>query len=260
MQLYFVLISVVFTLIFGFNNLFGQQIQNNSSKDHFFSEAENMAWFERQPIVRDSIKRVYQKKWIIGFNYGRRSVNATNFSLSPDTLTYTDFSKNKSFWSLEGGYFINDKFQIPISIDFLFLPKKQEFSSVTLNGPNGIQVEGTGSGGLMIKTGVGLKYFLNKGLTRPYVGFEMGNIKAIAKGGDGGFSSSSGQYQRTEELKRQYKFLEIVLGFNHRLATKSMFDFNISYLNTSKSENIGGILSPGGFNLSLGIHLLINKN
>lgn len=225
-----------------------------------FAEARKaMGALENRPRIIDSLKGVYKNRWTIGMVYGQRFVSNHSRANDPDTITFTDFTSKRSFFGLEGGYFITSRLQVSLALDILLLPKEEEIKSVSF-GSSGIQVEGSGSGGAMLNVGVGSKYFFNVApFTRFYSGFKLGRIKAIAEGGTGGFTPGRGRYQETTRLTKSYTYGNAILGFTHRLTPGFMFDFNMGYLFATDSENIGGMLSPGGITSTLALQFIIGK-
>ncbi|MCS4436886.1 hypothetical protein [Aquiflexum gelatinilyticum] len=215
---------------------------------------------EKRPVFIDSLKRVYKKRWTIGLEYGLRFVSNSGRSTLPDTITLADFTSKRSFIGLESGYFVSKDIQVFLALDFMSLPKNQTITSLTIGGPNGIQVEGSGSGGAMVNVGIGGKYFFNVGaFTRIYTGLKLGIIKAVAEGGSGGFTVAQGQYQQTIRQSRNYNYGNILFGLAHRLSPRMMIDINMGYLHASRSKNIGGIISPGGITSTLALQFIIGK-
>ncbi|MCR9013598.1 hypothetical protein [Aquiflexum gelatinilyticum] len=215
---------------------------------------------EKRPVLIDSLKRVYKKRWTIGLEYGLRFVSNSGRSTLPDTITLADFTSKRSFIGLEGGYFVSKDIQVFLAFDFMSLPKNQTITSLTIGGPNGIQVEGSGSGGAMVNVGIGGKYFFNVGaFSRIYTGLKLGIIKAVAEGGNGGFTLAQGQYQQTIRQSRNYNYGNILFGLAHRLSPRLMIDINMGYLHASSSRNIGGIISPGGITSTLALQFIIGK-
>lgn len=225
-----------------------------------FAEAKKaMGASESEPKMYDSLNRVYHKRWTIGLAYGQRFITKANYADAPDTITFTDFTSRRSFFGLEGGYFLTSRLQVSLALDMLLLPREQEVNSFSF-GSSGIQVEGSGSGGAMLNVGVGSKYFFNVApLTRFYSGLKLGRINTVAEGGTGGFTAGSGRYQETTRLTRSYSYGNATFGFTHRLSPGFMVDFNLGYLHASRSELAGGILSPGGITSTLTLQLIIGK-
>ena len=215
------------------------------------------AW-EKAPGVERSLKGVYEKRWTLGMVYGQRFILEANQANDPDTITFSDFTDRRSFFGLEIAYLINNRLQVGVALDVLFLPKEQSISSIMIGGPNGIDIEGQGNGGGMLNLGVIGRYFLvNASATRPYLGVKVGQIRAIAEGGTGGFTFNRGQFQETQRLTETYPYGNLTLGFTHRLTLGFMIDLNAGYLHASTSSNLGGILSPGGVTTTLTLQIIV---
>ncbi|WP_194977034.1 hypothetical protein [Aquiflexum lacus] len=226
-----------------------------------FSEAfKSIEELEKRPFLIDSLRGVYKNTWTIGLKYGQRFVSNSGRSILLDTITLADFTSKRSFIGLEGGYFVSKDIQVFLAMDLMSLPKNQTITSLTIGGPNGIQAEGSGSGGAMVNVGIGGKYFFNVGaFTRIYSGLKLGIIKAVAVGGSGGFTLAQGQYQQTIRQSRNYNYGNILFGLAHRLSPRLMIDINMGYLHASRSKNIGGIISPGGITSTLALQFIIGK-
>ena len=112
----------------------------------------------------------------------------------------------------------------------------------------------------MVNVGIGGKYFFNVApFTRLYSGLKLGVIRAVAEGGEGGFTLGQGQFQETTRLTRTYKYGNALFGLTHRLSPGFMVDFNIGYLHASNSDSVGGILSPGGITSTFTLQFIIGK-
>lgn len=213
---------------------------------------------EKSSSVERSLKKVYEKRWTLGMVYGQRFILGANQADAPDTITFSDFTDRRSFFGLEIGYFVNNRWQVGVAFDVLFLPKEQSISSITVGGPNGIDVEGQGNGGGMLNLGVVGRYFLvNTSATRPYLGLKVGQIYSLVEGGTGGFTLNRGQFQETQRLTATYSYGNLTLGFTHRLTLGFMVDLNAGYLHASSSSNIGGIMSPGGVTTTLTLQIIV---
>ncbi|HAS39564.1 MAG TPA: hypothetical protein DCS93_03755 [Microscillaceae bacterium] len=217
-----------------------------------------IAEFESRPRILDSLTQVYTKRWTFGVSYGQHFISGFN-QASPDTITFADFTSRRAVFGIEASRFITNRWQLSLGFNLLLLPRNQEIGSIVVNGPNGTQIEGKGSGGAMINFGIGAKYFLlNQGFTRPYLGFKLGQIRAVAKGGKGGVTFGQGRFQEVNEQRASYGYLNLSAGFTHRPILGLMLDFNLSYSHTNQSESIGGITSPGGLTGTLTLHFMIN--
>lgn len=218
---------------------------------------------EREPIIQDSLMRVYAGKWTLGFNYGLRFIGPENQTDQPDTITFADFNDSRSVFGLQLGRFMSSRFHLELAMEILVLPREQEIQNVQFNS-GGIDVEAQGNGGAMLNWGIRSKYYFvgHDKLTRPYVSALVGVLNAKAVGGEGGFSSTQGQFNNMNEITERYGYLQTTLGITHRVSPASMFNFNMGYTIANRSDPIGGITSPGGFttNVSLLFILGINKD
>ncbi len=238
----------------------GSSMAQNSEYIPFSEAFKSIEELEKRPFLIDSLKGVYKTRWTIGLEYGQRFVSNSSRTNLPDTITLTDFTSKNSFIGLEGGYFVSEDIHIFFSMDFMSLPKNQTITSLTIGGPNGIQAEGSGSGGAMVNVGIGGKYFFKVGsFTRIYSGLKLGIIKAVAEGGSGGFNLTQGQYQQTIRQSRNYTYGNILFGLAHRISPKLIIDFNLGYLQASKAKDIGGIISPGGITSTLALQFILGK-
>ncbi|OJJ22471.1 hypothetical protein BKI52_07255 [marine bacterium AO1-C] len=235
-------------------------IQAQNIKKEPLTRAERaVAEFEQAPRILDSLTKVYKKRWSAGILYGQQFVASFNQAPTPDTITFADFMGHRAFFGLEGSYFVTNRLQLLAGFSVLLLPRNQEIGSIVVNGSNGTQIEGKGSGGAMINLGLGGKYFLiSQGFTRPYIGGKLGAIRAVAKGGKGGVTFGQGRFQEVSERKESYGYLGLSAGFTYRPVLGLMFDFNLGYLYTNQSDNIGGIVSPGGLTGTVTLHFMIN--
>ena len=224
------------------------------------SEADKaIAAIENAPIIYDSLRKVYKNRWSIGVVYGQRFISASNKTARLDTVTFNDFTSRRSFWGISGSRFISKNIQISLASNFTIYPRRQNINSISFGGANGLQVSGSGNGGALVNFSFGGKYiFMENKFTRPYLGLKLGLIRAIAKGGVGGFNAASGQFQEIVEQNTNFGYADLNIGFIHRMSPASMLDFNLGYQIASNSEEIGGITSPGGFNASISLHIIIN--
>ena len=226
-----------------------------------FSEAERAMSFQQGAASkRDSLMTVYSKKWSIGFTLGQHFIGSQELSALPDTITFADLSRKNGFFGLNGSYFINDRWQVLMGIQTIVLSQKQAIDSITIGGGS-IDVSGSGDGGVLLKVGLVGRYYLKAAhRTRPYAELTVGTIKAIAVGGRGSFSLGGGQVQEVERLEQDFNYGQLAVGLTHRLAPPVLFDMQLAYLKANRKGAIGGILSPSGVSLSIGLHFMLGVN
>lgn len=225
-----------------------------------FSEAERaMKVTERDAAKRDTLKRQYHNRWVLGVLMGRRYISAENKTPDPDVLTFTDFRERRGFLGVEVGRFLGRRLLLGFMVDLLLLPKEEDFTIVSFTGPGGINIEGTANGGAMINLGLQTRYFFRPtALLRPYMALKLGKVNVMAAGGRGGINPDQGSFQEAERLRHSYNYLQPATGLAWRMSPGTLLDFHIAYLiATNPSQNIGQITSPGGFSATLGLQFVI---
>lgn len=222
-----------------------------------FEEASRaIAELKNRPIIIDSLKKVYEQKWVLSFTFGQRYITRDNLASDPDEVTTADITRNTTCYGLGSGYFLKTNWYLGVEFDFLPIKKVQEFKKLPSN--TGVNVKGSGSGGVMLNLGVLTRRYVSIGkYSRTYVGLKSGFIIAGAGGGTGGVNSSKGQYQEVNLIVRAYGYGNLTLGISHRLSPVIIADFNTGYMLTTRSSNIGGIESPGGVTAALSLQFVI---
>ena len=223
-----------------------------------FDEASRaIAALENRPRLIDSLRKIYENKWIVQFSLGHRFITPNNEADEPDVITTADLTKNVACFGFGAGYFVKKNWLLGAEFDFLPIHKEEHVNNVSIGGGS-INVDGSGSGGVMFNLGVLSKFFLPVGeFSRAYLGFKTGVIKAAAGGGEGGFSSSQGQFKEIRVLVRNFGYGNLTLGISHRPTPVVLLDLNAGYLLSSRTDNIGGIESPGGITATFSIQFVI---
>ena len=128
-------------------------------------------------------------------------------------------------------------------------------------GPDGISVEGRGSGGALINMGLGMQYyFCKRSLTRPFVGLQLGVVVAAAKGGTGGFTLSRGRFEDIRTNTERFGTAELSVGLSHRFTPVFVTQFKVAYRQTNLADEIGGIKSHGATSEYLQLQLVKKGN
>lgn len=224
-----------------------------------FSEARQAVnSFKEEDTEYDSLRGIYEKKWLLEFTYGQRFINSNNRSALPDTITFADFTKKRGFFGADVGYFLKSNLYIGVGLALTLLSRSEEISSISF-GSGGISGEGKGNGGAMVHIGVVGKYYFTKKLfNRPYVALELGQTNLFAKGGSVSFNSSNGQTREIQELRASLPTGQLSLGMTFRATPVWLIDLNAGYLQTKRGSPIAGITSPGGFTTSVSMQFILN--
>ncbi|MEO1054496.1 MAG: hypothetical protein AAFX87_27935 [Bacteroidota bacterium] len=224
-----------------------------------FTEASKaIANMESKSIMFDSLRKEYQGRWTLGMSYGQRFITADNKTLGPDTITFADFTNKRSFFRSDFGYFIKSNVYVGLGIGLTFLPRVQEVGSISFNADS-LSIEASGNGGIIFNLGLVTKYYFDKWeYTRPYVALEVGRTNLLAKGGAISFTTSNGRSESIEELRSNLGHAQVTFGLSHRVSPGLIFDFNLGYIQTTRGEPIGGLVSLGGPTTSLSLQFVLN--
>ncbi len=230
--------------------VFGQMLQKLKP----FDEARKViASVENAEEIREARRNRYEGRWTLDLTYGQRFVSPYNKSNQGDSVELVDFSGKRAYYGVGSQYFISRNLSVGIGVEFLFLPKNQ---TVTFAGNGG---SGEGSGGLLFSTYMAGKYFVVNGKhTRLYTSLALGRDQMVVKGGNVEVSFSTGRNEDIETITRSVFGATLSAGVTHRLSPAGMIDFMFGYSNTSQSDPIGGITSPGGIKTSVSFQFILN--
>lgn len=236
-------------------------LQAQSKGEPFYEARRAIKALEDEPYIKDSLRSIYAKKWTLGLVLGKRYISGNYQSNEPDTVTFADFSETNTYLGFELGYFLSDRIRLHFALDGMLLPVEEEFGTIMFGGPDGISVEGRGSGGALINLGVGMQYYLaKKSATRPFVGLQVGVVIAVAKGGTGGFTLSRGRFEDLRTDTERFGAAELSLGLSHRFTPVFITQCKVAYRQTNLADEIGGIESPGGPSISLQLQFVLKGN
>ena len=225
-----------------------------------FEEAgKAMMAFENERNLKDSLSAIYEGRWVLNFTYGQRFILPHNKSALPDTITFSDFTETRAFYGLGAGHFISDRWYTHASVDVMFLPRKQEITSISFGGNDGITAEGSGNGGIVFNIKLGAKYaIVDWGNTRFFGGLALGATQLVAKGGVGTFTLFNGTEQEIATRRRGFGFLQPNVSVSHRFNPGFMFESHVGYAFSPRSTPIGGVTSPGGIIASVSLQFFLN--
>ena len=205
----------------------------------------------------DSLSKIYKTRWVVGVGAGPRIVTADNSAIE-DTVTFTNFVGTFQTYSLTGGYHVSDRLYVGLNVELSLLPRKQDITSFSFGGPGGINVQGRGSGGVILGLGIESRFFINEAeKTRPYISAMIGPNVLVAKGGTGGLVGSireSNMESRTKGMARA----QLGVGIIHRPSNGVLLDIKAGYTRTSGFEPVGGVEALNNIHLAVGMQFVIN--
>lgn len=209
----------------------------------------------------EKLKKINKSKEINGniyfqFTTGLNYINK-NFKTDFDSSMLVDFTKYKTIWNINIGYYFTRRLFTSIDFAFIYTGKHKNINGITRNDNGGITVNGSGYGGAMIKYGVGLGWLtyssnsldilltLAAGQLTAKTG---GGSVTRTIGGSGGSNSTS-----TMEKKEQTNYYNILTGVNYKLNSSFYFTGNIQYNISKLKQPIGSISAFTGLSINTGL-------
>lgn len=200
----------------------------------------------------------WDHNWFMSITVGSPQLSAAS-KANFDTQTLVDFSTINTAWNFEAGYMFSPRFGGFVSLDYL--SKKKETFTDFISFGSGLSVTGSGSGGGLLKAGIGCRYLpYIKDRFSVFVDLSAGSLTAKAGGGTGTAIISVGGTSSQSDLvenQENTNFFDLAIGSNYRLGKVVFLTGNFSY-NYSKFENdIGSISGLTGFSVNFGLGISI---
>jgi hypothetical protein len=122
-----------------------------------------------------------------------------------DTQTLTDLANYHFMFGLKVGYAFTAKWSAFVEGDFLIIPKERKINNLSWGGGQGIRVNASGKGGVVIPYGAGVLYTIPVRRIRPFVSVSVGSTflyigGGTASGGPGSIDKTI--YKRKESILR----------------------------------------------------------
>lgn len=178
-----------------------------------------------------------------------------------DSLTLTDLSERHFLFGAQLGFSFTEHWLAYLECDFLIIPKEQNINSITIGGGQGLSAQGSGSGGIVIPYGAGVRYaFLKREEFRPFVAASVGTTYLYAKGGQGSFSLGTGQSSTTNEREERVLRYSLTTGFDFRMGRATSFQFTASYTTSSQIEPpLASVNRFEGISIMVGLLFILGK-
>ena len=189
---------------------------------------------------------------------GRHEING-NCRTGFDTATLVDFTRFKTLWNINAGYFITNRLSFNAEMAFIYSGKKKEVDSIDWNGGSGITVTGSGYAGAMVRYGIGLGWVpYHNNRIDIITSFSLGRLNTFAAGG-GGTKTVGGGSSNMDIVKekRQTDYYNLMAGFSYRLSSTFYFTSNFQYNSSKLDQPIGSVNAFTGWSLNAGLGLII---
>ena len=209
----------------------------------------------------EKLKKINKSKEINGniyfqFTTGLNYINK-NFKTDFDSSMLVDFTKYKTIWNINIGYYFTRRLFTSIDFAFIYTGKHKNINGITRNDNGGITVNGSGYGGAMIKYGVGLGWLTYSSNSLDILlTLAAGQLTAKAGGGSvtrtiGGSGGSNST--ETIEKKEQTNYYNILTGVNYKMNSSFYFTGNIQYNISKLKQPIGSVSAFTGLSINTGL-------
>lgn len=200
---------------------------------------------------------ILKKTVFLKITFGQNNIgnpNRTDYDLG----TLMDFSEHKLIWNIQTGYYITDRLAPFVNLGIIYAGKSKSISSVDFNGDN-IVVNGSGSGGGMIRYGMGFRLTpYKRDRFSTFADLMYGGVKVIAAGGSGTVTVGSGNTTEITTHKESSHFYSLSGGINCRLSSLFYITSNLAYDISPLKQPIGSITSFTGLSINAGLGFMLS--
>lgn len=193
-----------------------------------------------------------KKTFFFKITLGQNNIGDPNRT-DHDLETLMDFSEHKMIWNIQTGYHITDRIAPFVNFGIIYSGKSKSINNIDFTSDN-IVIDGSGSGGGMIRYGVGLRlipYKRNRFST--FLDLMSGGVTVIAAGGSGTITVGSGNTTEIITKKERSRFYSLSGGFNCRLSNFFYITSNLAYDISPLKQPIGSVTSFTGLSFHAGV-------
>jgi hypothetical protein len=203
---------------------------------------------EKLKTVRNSMAFSLQYGHFELFPFAKTNGNSNN------TIKIEDYHK---LFNLLGEYYPYEHIAAQLSVGLMVIPIEKKIDGIS-SGLNGIQVNGSGKGGVILPVTLGVKRTFLDGLARPYVSVLSGF--SFIKLGSGTGSGSINGIEKNINYQSEFKFCwQLGSGIQYRMGKVVRLDVGLNFYGTPDfSSSIGCISSYSGWCLWGGLNFILN--
>lgn len=201
--------------------------------------------------------KLYQGHFSFSINLGRWQ-QASGSRTAFNTSTFVDIAEHHFIFGLSGDYNFTERISTLLDANLIIIPKEERINSIQL-GPNGIQVNGIGNGGIIVSYGTGVRYVFPRETFRPFILAALGATYMHIEGGTGSGSSNGISRDITRAVESIFT-CRFGAGFDYRLSGDVAFRFSTTYYMSNKiTPPIGSIEAFQGLSVMGGLGFLIGE-
>lgn len=204
---------------------------------------------EKVPYAKHSTLAVHVGRW------HQAKATRTDF----DSLTMTDLSEYHFQFGVEFGYHFSERWSAFVGSDFTIIPKKREVNNISWGGGQGVNVQASGKGGIVIPYGLGVRYTSPRENFRPFVTTSLGSTFFFIGGGKA--TGVPGGLNK-EMVKRNENVFRYTLGtgFDLRVSPMTSLQLTTQYAFSSKIEPpLASVNRFQGLSFMIGLLFILNR-
>lgn len=203
-------------------------------------------------------KLAYASHTTLAFHLGRwQQAKSTHTDF--DTQTMTDLSKYHFQFGLEVGYHFTERWSAFVNSDFMIIPKERTVNSISWGGGQGVNVNASGKGGIVIPYGMGVRYTIPRGNFRPFFAALLGATFLFIGGGT---ASGGAGGMNTDIVKRKVSVFRYSpgTGFDLRISRTVSLQCTGQYAFSLKiAPQLASINRFQGLSLMTGLLFILSK-
>ncbi len=200
----------------------------------------------------------YADRTTLSFHIGRWDQSRRSRK-GPDTVTLTDLGEYHFMFGFAAGYYFNKHWSFFIGSDFLIIPKERTINGISWGGGQGVRVNVSGKGGIVVPYGIGLRYSFPRRVVMPFLSAGIGSTFMFIGGG----SASGGPGNINKSIvKRKENLLRYSAdtGCDIRLSPNTFFQLKAGYTFSSIIEpELASVDRFEGLSFSIGLLFILGK-
>ncbi len=213
-----------------------------------------------KPVPATDVSKPYHKRFSIGINAGRWQQSQRS-QVGPDNLTFVNVADYHFKMGAQLEYHYTEALSFYLDVNTIIIPKEENIQGISWRLGQGIRLNATGKGGIIVPYGLGVRYAWTFNRLRPFVTSTVGATYFYLGGG----TVSIAIFNSTDEenIVRQQKHVlqwNVGGGFDYRFSP--VFSSRLAsqyWLSSPLSPPIGAVDAFQGLSFTLGLVFLMGR-
>lgn len=196
---------------------------------------------------------------------GRHQIDK-QYKTATDTVTMVDFTKLKTLWGIQIGYYFAKRFHGAFDIGIMYSGKQKRINNIDWGSGGGVTVRGSGQAGAMIRYGIAVGWLpIQKDRFSVLLNLSAGRLTAIAGGGTATRTIGGGGGGNTTDIiqKKEYThYIRPTTGIEYKLSRLFYFTSQLQFMIAGLKQPLGSVTAFTGWsvNIGLGFSVATKKN